>query len=87
MGSRGMKREFINGLGMSGLTSQTGEIIRYRAINRWAEMDEFDEWAQHEIALTLEAECIVGVTKEQLAECRPSAVMLNDLFSFLRGAT
>ncbi len=43
MGSRGMKRELIIELETSGLTSETGEIIRYRAVNRWDENDEFYE--------------------------------------------
>ena len=41
-GTRGIKRELIIQLETSGLTSEKGEIIRYRAINRRDE-DEFDE--------------------------------------------
>jgi hypothetical protein len=41
LGSRGIKRELIIQLETSGLTSETGEIIRYHAINRWDEDDEF----------------------------------------------
>ena len=84
MGGRSIKRELIIELETSGLTSETGEIIRYRAINRLDETDEFDEWAQPEIALTPEAECIVGVTNEQLAGCRPRAVVLDEYLSFLQ---
>jgi DNA polymerase III alpha subunit (gram-positive type) len=83
MGSRGIKRELIIELETSGLTSQTGEIIRYRAINRWDATDEFDEWARPEIALTPEAEHIVGVTNEQLAGCRPSELVLGVFLAFL----
>ncbi len=41
-GTRGLKRELLVQLETSGLTSETGELIRYRAINRWDETDEFD---------------------------------------------
>jgi DNA polymerase III alpha subunit (gram-positive type) len=83
MGSRGVKRELIVELEMSGLTPDTGEIIRYRAVNRWDSEDEFDEWARPMAALTPEAERIVGVTNEQLAGCRPSEVVLEDFFELL----
>ena len=83
MGSRGIKRELIIQLETSGLTSETGEIIRYRAINRWDDTDEFDEWARPEIALTPEAQRIVGVTNEQLAGCRKSEVVLEEFLAFL----
>jgi hypothetical protein len=82
MGICGIKRELIIQLETSGLTSETGEIIRYRAINRWDQEDEFDEWARPEIALTLEAERIVGVTHERLAGGRPSEVVLEDVEIF-----
>ncbi len=39
----GMKREFIIELETSGLTWDTGKNIRYRAINRLDDPDEFDE--------------------------------------------
>ena len=83
MGSRGIKRELIIELETSGLTSETGEIIRYRAINRWDDTDEFDEWARPEVALTPEAQRIVGVTNEQLAGCRPSELVLGVFLAFL----
>ena len=67
-----------------GLTSGTGEIIRYRAINRWDPDDEFDEWAKPVATLTSEAELIVGVTNEQLANCRPSSVVMGEFFTFLK---
>jgi DNA polymerase III alpha subunit (gram-positive type) len=82
MCSRGMKRELIIELETSGLTSETGEIIRYRAINRWDPDDEFDEWAKLGAALSPDAECIVGVTNEQLAGCRPSEGVLRNLRGF-----
>jgi DNA polymerase III alpha subunit (gram-positive type) len=85
MGGRSIKRELIIELGTSGLTSETGEIIRYRAINRWDETDEFDEWARPEVALTPEAERIVGVTNEQLAGCRPIEAVLAEFLALLDG--
>jgi hypothetical protein len=42
-GTRGIKRELLVQLETSKLTSETGELIRYRAINRWDADDEFDE--------------------------------------------
>lgn len=82
MCSRGMKRELIIELETSGLTSETGEIIRYRAINRWDPDDEIDEWAKPVSALSQDAQRIVGVTNEQLAGCRPSDVVLEDFLAF-----
>ena len=83
MGICGIKRELIIQLETSGLTSETGEIIRYRAINRWDPDDEFDEWAKPVAALSPEAECVVGVTNEQLAGCRPSELVLGVFLAFL----
>jgi hypothetical protein len=81
-GTRGLKRELIFELETSGLTTDTGEIIRYHAINRWDGTDEFDEWARPLVAMTPEAERIVGITNEQLAMCRPSAVVLEAFLAF-----
>ena len=39
------KRELIIDIETSALTPEKGEIIRYRAVNRWDEDDEFYEWA------------------------------------------
>jgi DNA polymerase III alpha subunit (gram-positive type) len=83
MGARGLKRELIIDLEMSALTPEMGEIIRYRAVNRWDSDDEFDEWAKPVAALTPEAERIVGVTNEQLAGCRPNDVVLAKFLDFL----
>lgn len=83
MGSRGIKRELIIELETSGLTPETGEIIRYRAINRWDETDEFNEWARPLAAMTPDAERIVGVSNEQLAGCRPSKVVLEEFLAFI----
>lgn len=83
MGSRGMKRELIIELETSGLTSETGEIIRYRAINHWEDTYEFDEWAGPLVAMKPDAQRIVGVTHEQLASCRPSAVVKEEFVGFI----
>ena len=81
-GSRGLKRDLITELETSGLATGTGEIIRYRAINRWDEEDEFDEWARPVAALSPDAERIVGVTNQQLAACRPSELVLTEFVEF-----
>lgn len=47
---------------------EKGEIIHYYAVNRWDQEDEFDEWAKPLVALTAEAEAIIGVTNGQLAD-------------------
>lgn len=83
LGTRGLKRELIIDLETSALTSEKGEIIRYRAINRWDESDEFDEWAKPSRPLSAEAERILGVTNEQLAQCRPTQTVLDDFLVFL----
>jgi DNA polymerase III alpha subunit (gram-positive type) len=84
LGTRGLKRELIIDLETSALSSDLGEIIRYRAVNRWDENDEFDEWAKPSMALSAEAERILGVTNEQLAHCRASDYALDDFFRFLQ---
>jgi len=85
LGTRGLKRELIIDLETSALTPEMGEIIRYRAVNRWDEDDEFDEWAMPSVALSTEAERILGVTNEQLAHCRPTDEVLDEFAKFLYG--
>ncbi len=82
LGTRGLKRELIIDLETSALTPEKGEIIRYRAVNRWDEGDKFDEWAKPSKPLSSEAERILGVTNEQLAHCRPSNVVLEEFAEF-----
>ena len=82
LGTRGLKRELIIDLETSALAPEKGEIIRYRAVNRWDEDDVFDEWASPSIPLSAEAERIVGVTNEQLDRCRSNAIVLEELLSF-----
>lgn len=61
-GARGLKRDLIIELETSALTPERGEIIHYRAVNRWDEDDKFNEWAKLSIPLSPEAEMIVGTT-------------------------
>jgi len=84
-GTRGLKRELIVHLEASALTPDRGEIIRYRAVNRWDEDDFFDEWAKPSVALSREAEQVLGMTNEQLAHCRSTDVVLDDFLAFLDG--
>ena len=80
-GTHGLKRDLIIELETSVLTPEKGEITHSYAVNRWDDEDEFDEWPRPEVALTPEAECILGVTNEQLARCRPIAEVFTDLES------
>lgn len=81
-GTRGLKRDLIIRLETSALTPEKGEIIHFYAVNRWNENDEFDEWAKPLVALSAEAEAIIGVTNEQLTHCRPSPFVLEDFLAF-----
>ena len=83
IGTRGLKRELIIDLETSALTPEKGEIIHYRAVNRFDPDDEFDEWVKPSRPLSKEAEQILGVTNEQLAQCRSSAAVMNDFELFL----
>ena len=82
-GTHGLKRDLIIELETSALTPEMGEIIRYRAVNRFDPNDEFDEWAKPSIPLLKEAEQILGVTNDQLAHCRPSSVVSGDFCTFV----
>ena len=82
-GTRGLKRDLIIQLETSALTPEKGEIIHYYALNRWDEEDEFDEWAKPSVALSEEAERILGVTNSQLECSRPTDVVLDEFWSFL----
>jgi hypothetical protein len=64
-------------------TPEKGEIIHYYAVNRWDDDDEFDEWAKPLVALSPEAERILGVTNSQLDRCRPTDVVLDEFRAFL----
>ena len=82
-GTRGFKRELIIRLETSALTPEKGEIIHYYAVNRWDENDEFDEWAKPYVALSAEAQGVLGVANAQLAHCRSTDVVLDDFWRFL----
>lgn len=82
-GTRGLKRDLIIQLETSALTPEKGEIIHYYAVNRWDDEDEFEEWAKPSVALTAEAERILGVTNSQLAHCGSTEAVLEDFRSFL----
>lgn len=81
-GTRGLKRELIIRLETSALTPEKGEIIHYYAVNRQDDEDEFDEWAKPLVALSSEAERILGVTNSQLEGCRPTAVVMQSFTVF-----
>lgn len=83
LGTRGLKRELILDLETSALTPEKGEIIRYRAVNRWDENDEFDEWAKPSRPLSADAERILGITNEQLSQSRTSVAVMKDFEDFL----
>ena len=78
-----LKRELIIRLETSALTPEKGEIIHYYAVNRWDDDDEFDEWAKPLVALSPEAERILGVTNSQLDRCRPTEAVLNEFLAFM----
>jgi hypothetical protein len=84
-GLQGVRRDLIIRLEMSALTPEKGEIIRFYAVNRWDEDDEFDEWARPSVPVSQEAEQIVGATNERLARCRPAEAVLDDFLVFLDG--
>lgn len=81
-GTRGLRRDLIIDLETSALTPEKGEIIRYRAVNRWDENDEFDEWAKPSRPLSAEAEEIIGMTNSRLECCRQTDAVLTDFLAF-----
>ena len=82
-GTRGLERELIIRLETSALTPEKGEIIHYYAVNRWDEDDEFNEWAKPLVALSLEAEHILGVTNGQLDGCRSTVLVQDEFLRFI----
>ncbi len=84
-GTRGLKRELIIRLETSALTPEKGEIIHYYAVNRWDEDDEFVEWAKPLVALSPEADRILGVTNSRLEYCRSTDVVLSEFLAFVDG--
>ena len=45
---------------------------------------KFDAWANPSVALSPEAEHLLGVTNAQLAKCRSTDVVLEDFLHFTR---
>jgi len=82
-GLQGVGRDLIIRLEMSALTPEKGEIIRFYAVNRWDEDDEFDEWARPSVPLLPEAEQVVGTTNEGLVRCRPTKAVMADFLAFV----
>ena len=82
VGTRGLKRDLIIRLETGALTPEKGKIIHFYAVNRWEEEDEFDEWAKPLVALSAEAERILGVTNSQLAQCRSTDKVMQSFKEF-----
>jgi len=81
--TRVLKCELIIQLETSALTPERGGIIHFYAVNCWDEQGEFDDWAKPSVALSSEAERILGVMNDQLAYCRSTDVVLDDFASFI----
>ena len=65
------------------LTPEKGQIIHFYAVNRWDKEDNFDEWTKPSHPLPPEAERILGVRNEQLADCRPTVAVLANFIEFI----
>lgn len=85
-GAGGIRRELLLDLEMSGLDPEQHEIIRYHAVNRWDEDDEFFEYARPSVPLCDLAEKITGITNADLAQCRPSSSVMPEFLAFIDGA-
>lgn len=85
-GRRGMRRELLLNLEMSGLDPNRHEIIRYHAVNIWDEDDEFFEYARPREPLCDLAEEITDITNGKLACCRPSSEVLPEFLAFIADA-
>jgi DNA polymerase III alpha subunit (gram-positive type) len=85
-GANGIRRELLIDLETSGLDPGQHEIIRYHAVNVRDEDDEFFEYARPRELLCDLAEEITVITNADLAQCRPSRVVLGEFLSFINGA-
>ena len=85
-GAKGIKRRLLLDLEMSGLDSSQHEIIRYHAVNRWDEDDEFCEYARPRVPLCDLAEEVTGLTNERLAHCRSTEVVLERFLTNMSNA-
>lgn len=52
-------------------------------MDRFDPDDEFDEWAKPSRPLSAEAERILGITNEQLAQCRTTNLVLAEFLEFV----
>ena len=82
-GAQGLKRDLVIELETSALTPEKGEIIHYYAVNRWDEVDVFDEYARPHHPLSPEAERILGFTNDQLANCRSTETVMQDFLAYI----
>jgi hypothetical protein len=82
-GTRGLQRNLIIELDVSVLTPERGEIIHYRAVNRWDEYDEFDDWARPRQPLSPGAEEIVETTNQRLMHRRATEEVVTDITNLL----
>ena len=82
-GLNGLKRELLLNIEVSGLDPGQHQIIRYHAVNRWDDTDEFIEYARPSQPLCTLAQEITGITNEQLAHCRMSSAVMSDFIEFI----
>jgi DNA polymerase-3 subunit alpha (Gram-positive type) len=85
LGARGLKRELIIDLETSGLDPERHDIILFHAVNVWDGDDEFLEYARPREPLSDLAEEITGITNAELAQCRPSSVVMPEFLAFIAG--
>ena len=85
-GTRGQKRELVINLETSALNPESGDIVRFRAVNRFDPDDEFDEWVKPPRPFSAEAERVIGMTNERLAHCRTMQNALTAFLDFIDGA-
>ena len=85
-GSRGLKRELIIHLEASGLDPESGDIVRFRAVNRFDPDDELDERAKPSRPMSSGAEEVLGNAGDRSAPSRTMQDALTDFFDFIDGA-
>ncbi len=85
-GARGSNRQLIIDLETSNLNPIDGDIIRFRAVNRFDPDDCFDEWVKPDRPMLPFAEKFTGTTNAKLARCRSIEAVLSDFLDFIDGA-
>lgn len=85
-GARGGNRQLIIDLETSNLNPIDGDIIRFRAVNRFDPDDCFDEWVKPDRPMLPFAEKFTGTTNAKLARCRSIEAVLSDFLDFIDGA-